>query len=158
MTWSEIADEIIANRRRRGWSSAYDLAPSLGGLLEELGELEEAWCASNAEGCIDALCDIAVYAIGAMRILRVNPDTMDLSSHGRPHGEYAHPMVRPLVRYAGQLAKAHKRGDGPAMQEAATRLSSATVVFLGQVVKDPFAAIADVVRQNATREHTGTHG
>ena len=126
-------------------------------LLEELGELEEAWSTTpveDGEACVDALCDIAVYGIGAMRILGAEVVALDAIPTERART----PMIGPLLRSAGRLAKAHKSGDAGAALVAATELVELCILRLRDFMRDPHKEIARVVQQNATREHTGTHG
>lgn len=70
MTLREMQEEIIANRTRRGFPSATDLAKTTNGLKEELEEWEEALRENDVEKMIDALADIMVFCLGGIEILR----------------------------------------------------------------------------------------
>jgi NTP pyrophosphatase (non-canonical NTP hydrolase) len=71
----KIQEEIVANRKRRGFASAKDLSRTTLGLVEEVGEFERARRNGNALEMVDALCDIAIYCLGGFEFLGRNAYT-----------------------------------------------------------------------------------
>ena len=69
MSLYELQEEIIANRRHRGWESADDLSKTTLGLVEEVGEFEKARREGDVEEQADALVDVIVFALGGLDIL-----------------------------------------------------------------------------------------
>lgn len=64
-----LQKEVLANRIRRGWKSAYDLSKTTCGLAEEVGEFERARRNCNHDEMLNELADIAIWVIGAFEIL-----------------------------------------------------------------------------------------
>lgn len=69
MTLKEMQQEIIANRRRRGWESEHNIDKTALGLAEELGEFVTGIKHKNRDEQIDALGDLIVFALGGLEIL-----------------------------------------------------------------------------------------
>lgn len=68
----ELQKRVIANRNRRGWTSAGDISKTTCGLVEEVGEFERARRKNSREDLLDALADIMVWCFGGFEILMAN--------------------------------------------------------------------------------------
>ncbi len=66
--------EIIENRKRRNWASAYDLHKTTEGLAEEVGEWARAIRVGDRTAAVDAVGDVMVWCLGALEILNQDAD------------------------------------------------------------------------------------
>jgi NTP pyrophosphatase (non-canonical NTP hydrolase) len=89
MTLKEMQTEIIANRTRRGWSSATDIHKTIHGLAEELGEFVKGVKHGDSTEMVDALGDLMIFALGGLEILGADAqsvlDTIIENNKARTH-------------------------------------------------------------------------
>lgn len=150
MTLQELQVEIIENRERRGWESAYNIDKTVLGLVEEHGELTLAREAGNAAEIIDAYVDIAVFALGGLQICG--------AANVKPPSDEGDPATdRGFVLGMFMFVKGLKKNDLAKQVDGLLGVLSFCWRSLRALGVEPLAAIAAVVERNRTRTHDGHH-
>jgi len=154
MTLQELQVEIIENRKRRGWESAHNIDKTVLGLVEEYGELmiarEGMACrpSGGADDVIDAYIDIAVFALGGLRICGMSIVTY------APAGNLSDYH---FVISMHTFVKGIKQGDRAKQIDGLLDIFSFCWLSLRALKVEPLEAIAAVVERNKTRAHNGHH-